>query len=103
MSSGPRVRFTPIPASGFEVWRAAALRRYADGKVRARVWKESEALSLGEKEFHQVMPDGLTSRDHEFSLILDNVTGEVVGSVWFQLIRARSPPLVQLWDIVIDE
>lgn len=103
ISIAREVKFSPVPADSFEIWRAASVRRYADGKVRADVWDEKEALSLAEKEYLQVLPQGLSTTDHHFCLIEDASNGKIVGSIWFQLVRARPPPRVQLWDMLIDE
>jgi ribosomal protein S18 acetylase RimI-like enzyme len=44
----------------------------------------------------------MSTTGHQFSLIEYPSTGTVIGSIWFQLIKARSPQ-VQLWDILIEE
>jgi ribosomal protein S18 acetylase RimI-like enzyme len=102
MLSVPKVKFSPVPQSSFETWKEASVKRYRDEKVRAGVWERSQAQSLAEKEYAQVLPGGMSTTGHQFSLIEDLSTGTTIGSIWFQLIKARSPQ-VQLWDILIEE
>lgn len=78
------VRLVPMTVQEFDAFLEADIREYAQERVRARYWTETEALARSRKEHRQLLPDGIRSRYHHFHIIKDAESDQTVGVLWFK-------------------
>lgn len=80
------VRLVPLDEAEYDVWVAAAIREYAEEKVRAGNWPAEEALRRAEDEFHQLLPSGRETPNNYLLAIVDPESGEMVGMLWLAIL-----------------
>lgn len=98
------VRLIPMTDDEFQPYYQEAVGEYAQEHVEAGNWHPSEALQQSEKEFQQLLPDGVASKDQYLYSIVDDSTGLKVGMLWFA-VRYQSgiSPYAFVYDFRIDE
>lgn len=97
------VQLIPMTASDFQIYLQNSVEEYAQEHVKAGNWHPSEALQQAEKEFQQLLPDGVASKDQHLFSIVDDTTGMKVGMLWFA-VRYRSSQLYAfVYDFLIYE
>ena len=89
-----------MTADTFDRWQVAAIRGYADDKVRIGAWPADEALARSEREFAELLPDGQATAGHELRSIVDE-TGAIVGALWFGPVASLGPGTCFIWDIEV--
>lgn len=97
------VQLLPMTESDFHLYLQNAVEEYAQDHVRAGNWHPSEALQRSEKEFHDLLPDGVASKDQYLYSIVDDTTGAKVGILWFAVRRRASLPDAFVYDFLIYE
>ena len=91
----------PMTSAEFARWLDQAVADYADDKRRALDIPAEAALTLSERSFADLLPEGLATPDHR---ILAAVAGEVVvGMVWIALRRDHGRVECFIYDIVVEE
>jgi ribosomal protein S18 acetylase RimI-like enzyme len=94
------VTLEPMSLEAWEQWRAAAVRGYAADKVRVGTWPAEGAEARSEREFADLLPQGLATPGHELRSIVSEA-GEVVGTLWFGPLRDASQCTCFIWDIEV--
>ena len=94
------VTLEPMSLEAWEQWRSAAVRGYAADKVRVGTWPAEGAEARSEREFADLLPEGLATPGHELRSIV-NEAGEVVGTLWFGPLREASRGTCFIWDIEV--
>ncbi|MCJ7712806.1 MAG: GNAT family N-acetyltransferase [Chloroflexi bacterium] len=94
------VTLEPMSVETWEQWRVASVRGYAADKVRVGAWPAEGAEARADREFTELLPQGLDTPDHELRSIV-NESGEVVGTLWFGPLRERSRSTCFIWDIEV--
>lgn len=94
------VTLEPMSVETWEQWRVAAVRGYAADKVRVGAWPAERAEARADREFTDLLPQGLDTPDHELRSIV-NGSGEVVGMLWFGPLRKGSRSTCFIWDIEV--
>jgi ribosomal protein S18 acetylase RimI-like enzyme len=94
------VTLVPMTADTFERWRVAAIRGYAEDKVRVGAWPASEALARSERAFAELLPEGRATVGHELCSIVEE-TGAIVGALWFGPVDSLGPGTCFIWDIEV--
>ncbi len=97
------VHLLPMSESDFQIYLARAVQEYADEHVKAGNWHSSEAREQSEKEFQQLLPDGVASQDQYLFFIVDATTGAKVGMIWFTARADRLHPSAFIYDFLIFE
>ena len=92
----------PMSVEAWEHWRAGAVRSYAKDKVRVGAWSADEAEERSEREFAQLLPDGLATPGHDLRSIV-NEAGKVVGALWFGPLNEIGRGMCFIWDIEVVE
>lgn len=97
------VRLIPMAESDFKDYLNHSVEEYAQDHVRAGNWDLSEALQKSEKEFQQLLPEGLASKNQHLFSIVDDSTGAKIGILWFAVQYKASQPYAFVYDFLIDE
>ena len=95
------VQLIPMMESDLQIYLPNAIEEYAQEHVRAGNWHPSEALQKSEKEFQQLLPDGVASKDQHLFSIVDDTTGTKVGILWFAVRYRASHPYAFVYDFLI--
>jgi ribosomal protein S18 acetylase RimI-like enzyme len=83
-------------------WRENAVRDYAEEHITGGRWTRDNALQESEKEFDQLLPDGLATQDNYlFSIISEQ--GEKVGCLWYAVRGSQNNRYAFVFDFVIFE
>ena len=96
----PAVTLLPMTPDTWESWRTTSISEYAAAKVRAGTWSEDEAVARAEREFAELLPQGLATPGHELRSIIA-VDGSDMGSVWLGPRDAPGAGTCFIWDIVV--
>ena len=94
------VTLEPMSLEAWEQWRSAAVRGYAADKVRVGTWPAEGAEARSEREFADLLPEGLATPGHELRSIV-NEAGEVVGTLWFGPHPEAGRGTCFIWDIEV--
>jgi ribosomal protein S18 acetylase RimI-like enzyme len=87
----------------FKVYLKRSIESYAQEHVKAGNWDSSDALQKAEKEFFQLLPDGIASKQQHLLSIEDGDTGVQVGLIWFAEKLQASRPSAFIYDFLIYE
>ncbi|MBP6016054.1 MAG: GNAT family N-acetyltransferase [Candidatus Promineofilum sp.] len=98
------VRLSPMTDDEFQPYYQDAVREYAQEHVEAGNWHPSVAIEESEKQFRQLLPDGVASKDQYLYAIVDDSSGLKVGMLWFA-VRYQSgiSPYAFVYDFRVDE
>ena len=73
----------------FKEYLNVAISEYAEDKIKAGTWAESEAISLAEKSFADLLPDGPDTTDNYlFSIFIPEST-EDIGVIWINVTEQK--------------
>jgi len=86
----------------FATYLADAVRSYADAHILAGDVVPEEALSRAQKDYDELLPEGLRSKN-DFLFTLTHGTLGPIGMVWFELRERRAVKSAYLYDIIIRE
>ena len=93
------VRLRPMTETEYTVYREYAVGEYAKDKIAAGNWKAEEGLALADKEFAQLLPDGVATANNFLYIIEDSSSEQRVGILWFAVNQSDS----FLCEFEIDE
>jgi ribosomal protein S18 acetylase RimI-like enzyme len=93
------VKLIKMQQEDFEPYLERGIREYAEDHVRNGNWSAEEALQRSKKEFEQLLPDGVNSRDQFLYSILDEIDGNKIGLLWVQVKDQKA----FIYDFIIDE
>jgi ribosomal protein S18 acetylase RimI-like enzyme len=82
----------------FDAFLKRSIPEYAEDKVRAGNWTEAESLERSRKEFEELLPQGLNSKDN-FLYTLHN-ENEAVGLIWM---KTFLPDRAFIYEVYIEE
>jgi len=97
------VRLVPMTESEFQIYRKHSIEGYAQDHVKAGNWDASDALQKAEKEFLQLLPDGIASKNQHLFTIEEGDTGAKIGLIWFAETEQASHPYAFIYDFLIYE
>ena len=84
------LQLAPMTDAEYAAWRDHALAGYAQEFVSSAVLDARAARERAEKDFGELLPDGLTTENHLFWTV--RVEGAPVGTIWVMLALERRPP-----------
>lgn len=87
--------------SEFQVYLKRSIENYAQEHVKAGNWDSTDALQKAEKEFLQLLPDGVASQNQHLLSIEDSNTGVKVGLIWFAEKHQASRSSAFIYDFLI--
>jgi ribosomal protein S18 acetylase RimI-like enzyme len=90
---------TLLPMSGpeFDLFLERTIPEYAQDKVRAGNWTEDESLERSRKEFTELLPQGLNTKDNFLYTLHDD--NQTVGMIWIKVDR----PSAFIYEVYIEE
>ncbi len=97
------VRLVSLSESEFQTYLEGDIEHYAQERVRASDWLPAEALQKSREEHQQLLPDGLTTRNHYLFSIEDETNRAKVGIIWFALYDKQLLPVAFVYDFLIYE
>ena len=91
-STAPALRLEPMTGEEYDAWRGYAVRGYAQEFVDSGTLDPDAAAERAEKDFDELLSDGLATTDH--LLWSGRVDGEdrAVGAIWVKVMPERTPP-----------
>ena len=93
------VTLQPMTETDFQSYLASAIQGYAQDKIQAGNWSQSEALERSRQEFDGYLPQGLATPDN-FLFSLLNENAEKVGYLWYA-IPPKQRNLAFIYDFAI--
>lgn len=93
------VQLVPMKQEDLEPYLERGIREYADDHVRNGNWSAEEALERSKKEFEQLLPEGVNSRDQFLYSLVNETDGNKVGLLWVQVKDRKA----FIYDFIIDE
>jgi len=98
------VRLVPMTDSEFQIYRKHSIESYAQEHVKAGNWNASNAFQKAEKQFLQLLPDGIASKNQHLLSIEESETGVKIGLIWFaEIHQEASHPRAFIYDFLIYE
>lgn len=82
------VQLVPMNPEEFRLFRDSYAPEYAQDHVRIGSWDPAEAVALAKGRIDELLPRGTETPDQYLRKIVDQVTGERVGEVWYSFQRA---------------
>lgn len=95
------IALSPMTDSDYQIFLDSAIAAYAQDKVAAGNWKESEALERSKQEFQNYLPQG-NHTEANFLFALVNEDGQKVGYLWYK-IEPKQPEFAFIYDFEIYE
>lgn len=89
------VRLEPMTRGDLEGFLDTLDRGYAEEHARAGTWSREQALERARAETAELLPNGVDTPDQYLRVVLDEVSGERVGEVWYAL--RDEGGIKQLW------
>ena len=96
----PAVTLVPMSPAAWDAWRAVSISEYAAAKVRAGTWTAADGPARAEREFAELLPQGLATPAQELRSILA-ADGTDVGVVWLGPRDVPGTGTCYIWDIVV--
>ena len=75
-------KLLPMTQTEYEVFLERTIPEYADDKVRAGHWAESEALERSRREFSADLPQGVQTKNNYLYTLYDG--DDAVGLIWMR-------------------
>jgi ribosomal protein S18 acetylase RimI-like enzyme len=97
------IQLVPMTEQEFKVFLDHSIREYANDKVRAGTWSQTEALARSRREYRTLLRDGLRSKYHHFYTIRESEGEEAVGVLWFRANLDSATASGFIFDIEIHE
>src|SRR5215212_6046538 len=92
------VKLVKMLQSDFEPYFERGIHEYAADHVRNGNWTEEDALEKSKKEFQDLLPDGVNSKDQFLYSIVDEAENKI-GLLWVQVKDHKA----FIYDFSIDE
>jgi ribosomal protein S18 acetylase RimI-like enzyme len=96
------LRLEPMTEEEFAVYVAKAVRSYADAHVRAGDVEPEEALGRAQKDYDELLPEGLRSKNQHLFTVFHETFG-AIGLAWFEFKERRGKKSAYLFDIELRE
>ena len=97
------VRLSPMGEDDFQRFREVYVREMAEENINAGIWKAMEAMERSQRAFEDLLPEGRDAARHHFFLIIDTLTGQSVGHLWFKQEEGPDGPVGFLFDLCVDK
>ncbi len=93
------VRLVKMQQEDFEPYLERGIREYAEDHVRNGNWTAEESLERSRKEFQELLPDGVNSRDQFLYSIVGEKNNNQIGLLWVQIKDQKA----FIYDFIVDE
>ena len=96
------VLLEPMSEDLFQDYLRSTLTSYAEALVKAGNWEVSESVQRAEEQLRELLPQGSHTEGHNFLKIVDEITNEKVGVLWFAEVDDEDEKVVFLYDLIVD-
>ena len=86
--------------SEYLAWQAETIPAYAADKVASGQWAKDDSLELSRKEYRELLPDGLNTKDNYLFSILD-LQSAPVGMLWFAVKTKFAAKIAYVFDVKV--
>ncbi len=88
-----------VTAAEFDVFLKICIPQFAANKVRSGNWPKEGALERSQREFAQLLPQGLATPHHHFFAVIQESQGKRLGWLWLMVEKQEA----FIYEIIIDE
>ncbi len=85
----------------FNAWLELAIQEYAENKTRVGNVAAEKALKESNREFKELLPEGLNTADNYFFNVIDEGGRQIAGTLWIHIRKEHQD--VFIYDIRIKE
>ena len=85
------ITLVPMTQPEYDDWHESSVATYAQEFVESGILTPEEARKRADREFAELLPDGLATENHLLWGAHDEA-GTLVGTVWVALVPERTPP-----------
>jgi len=97
------IRLVPMNETEYQEYLAVSIANYAQEHVKAGRWNAENALQSATQEYQQILTDGLDTKNQYLFTIVDELTGDKVGMLWFAATERANEPVAFIYDVNIYE
>ena len=99
------VHLDPMSESQFQAYLSTAVENYAQEHVKAGDCAPEDALMVAQKDYRELLPDGLQSKNIFLFSIRDDALDQnpIVGMIWFAAKEGRTAKSAFIYDLRIRE
>lgn len=95
------VTLRPMTTAEFDDWVPGAIEEYANDHIRAGSMPADSALDMARKQFAELLPDGVDTREHH--LLMADVDGDTVGMLWLHIREGAETSAAFVYDVIVEE
>lgn len=96
------VNLVPMTPSEFDAYCGYSIAQYASEHVRSGRWTPEEAYEQAAKQFKELLPDGVASKDNYLYTLRDPASQQNVGILWFAVEEQAGKRSAFVYDIEIN-
>jgi len=96
-----QVILEPMTPVEYEAYLPAAIAEYAADRIAAGNWSEAEALSRAQREFADLLPQGVATPNQHLFTIRDAARAQAVGVIWLGVMSHFGQPSAFIYDLRI--
>ena len=96
-----QVILEPMTPVEYEAYLPAAIAEYAADRIAAGNWSEAEALSRAQREFADLLPQGVATPNQHLFTIRDAARAQAVGVIWLGVMSHFGRPSAFIYDLRI--
>ena len=97
------VQFRAMSEEEFKIFYENSINDYVNDLMKSSVITIEEALAEAKREFAEMLPNGLGTKDHALRIIVDAVEEKAVGVIWYLFEMTDDIKQVFLSDFIIKE
>lgn len=97
------IRLQPMNETEYQEYLDVAIANYAQEHVKAGRWTAENALKSATQEYQQLLTDGLHTKNQHLFTIVDELTGDKVGMLWFAATERENEPVAFIYDVIVYE
>lgn len=99
------IHLEPMSETQFQSYLSTAVQDYAEAHIKAGDCRPEEALTLAQKDYQELLPDGLLSKNQFLFSVRDDALdkSENIGMIWFAVKDRRAGRLAFIYDFSIRE
>jgi len=91
----------PMTPAEFEAYLAPAITEYAADRITVGNWSAAEALSRAQREFADLLPQGIATPNQHLFTIRDAASAQAVGVIWLGVMSHFGQPSAFVYDLRI--
>ena len=95
------IYFQPITTEEYPNWFDLSTSNYAEDKIRSKQWGLEGALERARKDTENLLPDGVATPNHHLLHVVDHISEERVGYLWWCLTERFGRRIAFIFDIHI--